>query len=432
MTGVHVVVVHRWRAPYALYANYIDHTRHRVSYVTSEVGRESIPTLAAGIETVSETDSLAQVRPAVARLAGRFGAPAAIVALKEDDLLNVAQLNAEYELSGRRPEDLGVFRDKLTMARAIDSAGLLQPRFGSASTVDDVVAFGTRHGWPVVVKPRLGSSSEGVQVWCSDAVDPSWRPGSDGAIVQTFVDGTLLHVDGVFDGRTVGPLRVSKYLGTPLGFRSGGWVGSVEIDDPAVRTVVESYAQKTLTALADRPTVFHLEVFLKFDEAGDPYCVFVEIAARAGGAEIPFLWREVHGYDLVGEAFRLALGAVGDFHVPTEVSAPTTDDCAGLLLFPAPARRPCRITSVRTVLGTASAPSELYAEETLAVGEVVSDAPAYYEHVGGRFRFRGRSTEAVEAAVRSVAQKFSVSASHVDALGRDELGDQELDVKDFV
>jgi hypothetical protein len=410
----HVVILHRWRAPYALYEKYLDHDRHRVSYVTTEVGLAGVPARAAGVEIVAATDCVAEVRSAVATLVARFGTPSAILALKEDDLLTAAQLTVEYDLPGRRPGDLEVFRDKLAMARAVQAAGLEQPAFASATDARDVESFGRRHGWPVVVKPRCGSSSEGVRVFDEGSVDQSWRAGADGAIAQTFVDGALMHVDGVFDGTAVDPWRVSRYVGSPLDFRHGAWLGSVEVDDPAIRAVALSYSDSLLSALTNTPTVFHLEVFVRSDDAGGLSCVFVEVAARAGGAEIPFLWREVHGYDLMGEAFRLALGDHRPaLSAPQRPPAAPSDEYAGLLLVPSPAIRPCRITSVQPVLGTAAAPPELYAEEISSIGDIIPAAPAYYEHVGGRFRFRGRSSQAVENAIRAVAGRFSVAGRHI-------------------
>ncbi|MGB7238443.1 MAG: hypothetical protein WBD41_21020 [Rhodococcus sp. (in: high G+C Gram-positive bacteria)] len=407
----HVVVLHRWRAPYALYESYLDHTRHHVSYVTTEVGAAGVPLAAAGVGLVSATDDIVEVRTAVANLAARYGDPTAIIALKEDDLLTAAQLTVEYGLPGRRPGDLEVFRDKLTMATAVHAIGLAQPPFASASGPADVLAFGDRHGWPVVVKPRRGSSSEGVHVFGSGDIDPTWRAGSDGAIVQSFVDGTLVHVDGIFDDRIMYPWRVSRYVGSPLDFRTGGWLGSVELDDPEAIAVVESYANTLLSALTDRPMPFHLELFLRPDSDGHLSCVFVEVAARVGGAEIPFVWREVHEFDLMGEAFRCALG---DYSPEPDRRTLESTEYAGFLLVPSPAIRPCRITSIDRALGEAWAPPELYAEETSAVGEIIPDAAAYYEHVGGRFRFRGRSSSAIEEAIHAVAQQFAIAGTTVE------------------
>jgi hypothetical protein len=54
-----------------------------------------------------------------------------------------------------------------------------------------------------------------------------------------------------------------------------------------------------------------------------------------------------------------------------------------------------------------------YAEVLLRVGEILPDADSYYEHVGGRFRFRGKSCREVEAAIRATAADFRVSGEPV-------------------
>lgn len=47
-TRPHILVVHRRRDEHAPYENYIDHTTHRVTYVTTELGWSSLPSAAAG------------------------------------------------------------------------------------------------------------------------------------------------------------------------------------------------------------------------------------------------------------------------------------------------------------------------------------------------------------------------------------------------
>jgi hypothetical protein len=51
-----------------------------------------------------------------------------------------------------------------------------------------------------------------------------------------------------------------------------------------------------------------------------------------------------------------------------------------------------------------------YAEALLRPGDILPAADAYYEHVGGRFRFRGRTTAEVEVALAATARDFRVGA----------------------
>lgn len=409
------MVLHRWAAPYALYEDYVDHTVDRVSYITTPIGVGGVPAGAAAMRIVAATDDPDEAETALRSLEVGLGAADAVIALKEDDLLVAAGLRARRGLPGWSAEDLRVFRDKLAMAKAAADTGERMPVSAAAESAGDIADFGRTHGWPVVLKPRFGSSSTGVDLVTEDdlaAFDLDGRVASLGPhLVQTIAAGALVHVDGVHADGALPVWRAHRYLNTPLGFRAGGWVGSVEIDDPAVLSSLYDHTLSIVSRLArGRSTVFHLETFVSSGDSG-PICTFLEVGARVGGAEIPLLWRDVHGHDLMGVAFRLALGEPAE--ITSEDSRSGRGDLAGLLLVAAPAQRPCEITSSQTVLGTGWAPAELYGEDVVPAGKVISDADAYYEHVGGRYRFRGTDTAAIENAILTVAGRVRIDGRTV-------------------
>jgi hypothetical protein len=184
-------------------------------------------------------------------------------------------------------------------------------------------------------------------------------------------------------------------------------LGSVEEDDPALHRTIGEAAARFLTALSEAPTVFHLEVFVGADAQSQPVCTFLEVGARTGGAEIPFVWREVHGYDLMEAATRIQLGwDIGS----VRSCAPGGGAVGGWLLVPAPAERPCRITEATPMVGRVPGP---YAESVLRPGQVLPAADAYYEHVGGRFRFRGATSAEVEHAIVTTAAHYRVAAQEL-------------------
>jgi biotin carboxylase len=406
----HVVVVNRWRERYAEYERYVDHERCRVSYVSTAVGLASVPPAAAATSLVAATDDLDAVRLAVRTLAERFGAPDAILALKEDDLLVGAELRQEWDCPGQRPHALEVFRDKGAMCAAIVAAGLPVPAFAAAPHDGAVLDFAAEHGWPLIIKPRVGSSSAGVVRLDGPADLAAIRFDGEPLLVQEFRTDPIYHVDGLFDGARVVTHRASRYLNTCLGFRTGSALGSVEVDDAELDRVVGTWAGRFLAALSTTPVVFHLEVFVGTDGHGRPTCTFLEVGARTGGAEIPFLWRQVHGYDLMEAAARIQLGRPAPA-VPAV--APVDDGVGGWLLVPAPAERPCRITHSTPMVGRVPG---LYAEVVLRPGQVLPLADAYYEHVGGRFRFRGASSAEVERAIAETARHYRVAAEAIEHL----------------
>lgn len=404
----HVVVVNRWREHYALYDEYFDHRRSAVSYISTAVGTASVPAGAAAVEIVDATDDLESVRAAAQRLARRFGDPDAVLALKEDDLLVGAALRKEWGCPGPTIAELLPFRDKAVMCTEIQAAGLDVPAFAPVWRSSDIEQFANTHGWPVVVKPRMGSSSAGVhRVGGPEDLD-AMRFVGEPMLVQEFCDLPTYHVDGLFDGRKCLMWRVSRYTSDCLSFRDGRALGSVEIDDDQLHGQIGDVAARYLGALTRTATVFHLELFVNATSFEQPKCRFLEVGARAGGAEIPLIWREVHGYDLMAAATALQQG----------IPAPPVPNnryrarrpVAGWLLVPAPARRPCRITAVTSMLRRAGGP---YAEVVLDPGQVLPAADSYYEHVGGRFRFRAASTEDLVRAINRTAAEYRVTAEEL-------------------
>jgi biotin carboxylase len=393
----HVLVIHRWRDHYSLYASYLDHAATQVTYVTTAMGAASVPPAAAAAVTVGATDDLAQVRAAADQLIARFGAPERIVALNEGDLDTAAELRAALGTQGQQPADLAPFRDKLTMVRAVAAAGLATPQFADAPDEAAVLAFGERHGWPVIVKPRRGTASRAV-LKIDGPGDLAELRGlaPEPRVVQTFCPDPILHVDGLWTGTELGPWRASAYLNTCVEFTTGEVLGSVEVDDPALLGPLGEFTAAIAGALSAEPWVFHLEVFAGGDPGDPPRLTFLEAGYRTGGAEIPFVWREVHGIDLMSAAIGVQLGRVPDLPVPARWRT------AGWLLVPTPVPAPCRVVAADLWLDPDEGP---YAQVVPPVGYRVPKVGGY-EHVGARFRFQGETTNEVEKAIRRTAAQF--------------------------
>lgn len=62
-----------------------------------------------------------------------------------------------------RPEALIYAQDKLEMRKAVQRLGLQNPQWAEVTTVEELLAFGDKTGWPVVLKtPRGGYDGKGV------------------------------------------------------------------------------------------------------------------------------------------------------------------------------------------------------------------------------------------------------------------------------
>lgn len=401
----HVMIIHRWTDRYADYAHYVDHSSHRVSYLTTERAARHLPTeQAAAVRLVDSTENAKAVREAIDALVERVGPPTRIVALQETDLDLGADLRGEFDLPGQRAADLLPLRDKLLMAQRLAAAGVAVPATAAAPDHESVAAFAARHGWPVLVKPRRGTASAGVTRLDGPELLRAYAfPRETELLVQEWLPDEILHVDGVLTGEGLGPWRASRYLNTCLEFTTGTALGSVEIDDGELLARIGEITAAALGALFTGPSVFHLELFA--GDSGTP--TVLEIGARPGGAEVPFIWREVHGIDLMAAAFAHQAGTPD--RTARSLAGPA--QVAGWLLVPPSVPPPCRVRAIT--------PPRANGPHTGPYAQVLPEAGALitgggYEHAGARFRFRGRSSAEVTAAVRHTMREAELVGEPVD------------------
>ncbi|MEV5652084.1 hypothetical protein AB0L57_27885 [Nocardia sp. NPDC052254] len=402
----HILVIHRSRGPMAPYLERIDHTANIVTYVCAAQVLHRIPHDAA-VE-VAVFDGTDPVDDAVRRLVDRHGVPERIVAISEADLLVAACLRSEFGIEGDLPAHTLPFRDKLVMYQRAVAAGVATPAFADAPAAAAISAFAREYGFPVVVKPRLGAGSRDI-VALSTAGDLDDLPdlSSEPFLVQSFCPDDTGTVDGVWTGTELGPWRGTRYLHSSLDFADGAnsW-GSVDIDDPALNERLAAFASTVLTALsAGVPTVFHLELFL--GQPGSPQLQLVEIGGRIPGAAFTHLWREVHGYDLVGAALDIQMGRAPD----TRPLLP--EQAAGQLLIRPPVSPPCVVTATRFEVARDHQP---YHYAIPAVGQTITETVGYVD-IGASFRFRGDTSASVIDAIRHTLSGFRMDCTTAEFTG---------------
>lgn len=385
----HLLVINRWDDEFARYHEYIDHARNRVTYITAAAARGAVVQgLAADMRVVEDLGSTAEVTTLAGDLAARHGRIERIIAMSEFDLDLAADLRARLGVPGPAPQATRLVRDKLAMKQRVNAAGIRVPRVSPALDPAAVHDFVREVGFPLIAKPRTGAASQGVQkIETPGALERALRaldPAQDE--LEEFVAGAIYHVDGLVAAGRLVASRPARYLNTCLDFALGLPLGSVGVDDPDVNRELERVTADVLAALELDTGVYHLEVI----RAGEPRpgWVFLEIGGRVGGGEIPFVWRDVYGIDLVASWVRLQLDQA--------VEVPLRDEVAGFAMIPEPREVPCEVVERNSMLGLLPT---LYAEVLPSKGDRL-DGRGGYEHIGGRFRFRGWSSSAVERDVR--------------------------------
>ncbi|XRQ06692.1 ATP-grasp domain-containing protein [Actinomadura welshii] len=210
-----------------------------------------------------------------------------IVHLTEEDVLRAAAARDRYGVPGQSHENALPYRDKLVMKRRVVPSGVRVPAFCAPDGPEEALRFAGEHGWPVVVKPRLGYASTDVHVVRTRAglLAEVHRRDPDDLLVEEFIPGPVHHVDGFIAGGEVLFSCPSRYVNDCLAFHDSVPLGSAQMDpdDPLAREL-DVFTRAVVAALpATRRTPFHLEVIMD-ERSGEP--VFCEIACRLGGGHM--------------------------------------------------------------------------------------------------------------------------------------------------
>ncbi len=117
-----------------------------------------------------------------------------------------ARLREDFNIPGPRPEELHRRRTKSGMAELFREVGVPCPEGELVETPEQVRAFASRQGYPLVFKPDLGvGAARTFKVSSDRELENVLRAPLHGYIVQQYVKGTIVTYDGLVDrgGRIV-------------------------------------------------------------------------------------------------------------------------------------------------------------------------------------------------------------------------------------
>lgn len=271
--------------------------------VADRAARQELDAFQA-VHLVEDYDS-----PTVERLAvtlGRRHAVTHLVSCQEDDVVRAARIRRRLDLPGQTPHSAVAYRDKLTMRRLAEAAGIRQPSFTEITTAEQIKAFVDHHGLPAVIKPRYGSGSRGVHILRTpgELAALPIQMIEDGALIETFVDAPFFHLDGItVQGRVLYCWPSAYTTGNAEATRTGSPLISEMLPptDPAV-PILYGFAARVHAALPapPYPTGFHLEAWLP----GDAQPILCEVAARPTGPPIAETFDRAFGANLIAEHLR--------------------------------------------------------------------------------------------------------------------------------
>ncbi|MFC4585724.1 hypothetical protein [Sphaerisporangium corydalis] len=258
-----------------------------------------------------------------------------IVTTSEFDLLRAARLRESLGVHGQGVAAATAYRDKIRMKELLGAAGIPVVPFAAAPDLTSLAGFVRDHGYPVVVKPRRGGASIGVEVLRGEADLLGYAGRAPGLgedhgaplMVERYLGHQMAHVDGIVIGGEPALIWPSTQGDTScLGVLSGEPLRSVMLDrDDPLRAPLCDLTRRALAALPTEPvSLFHAEIFVT--PGGG--LVLNEIACRLGGGRIEEAVELGFGVSLAEVYVR----AVAGRSLPPLPAAPAR--IAGLALFP--------------------------------------------------------------------------------------------------
>ncbi|MEM7113760.1 MAG: ATPase [Chloroflexota bacterium] len=205
----------------------------------------------------------------------------------ESHMLPAARVREACNIPGLSYKQTLLCRDKTLMKAFMREHGIPCAASAAVSSAEEVVQFGRRHGYPLILKPRDGAGAN--QTWKVDSEDGLGAALADTGVingrsvaVEEFIEGH----EGFYDTLTVnGTIRhdfISHYYPNVLEAMRHRWISPIIIctnrHDAEGYGELKAMGHKVVSELGLSTTPTHMEWFF-----GDKGLKFSEIGARPPG-----------------------------------------------------------------------------------------------------------------------------------------------------
>jgi biotin carboxylase len=325
-----LLIIHRIPYHKIAYHRGLDHQAHEVTYIGTQAALANIP---AELRCEKlERPGVKGVAEEVIDIMRHEPRPDRVISLSEYELLDAARVREALGVEGPTYAEVELVRDKMKMKAAVEAHGLRVPRFMGLQAC---LAGEERPSWRgrTVLKPVSGASSENISLF--DSPDEALARvretlGAGGGLdpvqfeLEEFIEGPIFHVDGLVQNGKPVAMLASRYVGTCLEYAQGGPLGSIQMQmDPELC----AWAERCLEAVALRSSSFHLEGILSPEGP-----VFLEIAARVGGADVVDCFELAMGIHMPSVELAFLVGETPELRRSNTLSAP--DMRFGWFVFP--------------------------------------------------------------------------------------------------
>ncbi|EKK9986093.1 ATP-grasp domain-containing protein [Vibrio vulnificus] len=209
----------------------------------------------------------------------------AVGIISEIDIIRASKIRNALGLSGQNIESAIAFRQKNIMKDIASANDIACAAYSIVKSERDIANFLESNSFPVVFKPSsgLGSVDTFVVASQSELNEKLDTLNFDDCLVEQFIEGEMLHIDGIVRNGSIAVVSISKYLGSCLDFQVSQPLCSIQLSNESqLYKEALDFTNKIVNAFPfPESSGFHLEVFNT--EEG---LVFCEIASRIGGAGV--------------------------------------------------------------------------------------------------------------------------------------------------
>lgn len=394
-----VIIINRWSDDFADYINLIDHNLNKIIYVTNENGakyikdRKNIP---HALYILDDLDDYLSLNNAVAEIMDEYSQIDHLIAMSEYDIKNAGKIRDVFNISGMTEITALNFTNKIIMKNALVESSIKMPAF--LDDISKLDIFIKKHGFPFILKPRIGAASHGVyRINNNDDLTSFFKNVTEieGYECEEFIDSPIIHIDGVVQNNEIIFVKGSKYIGTCLDYSAGKPLGSIIIDSKYEQNRIAVFTKEVINSLQLRSGVFHLEAFYTEDDL-----IFLEVGARQGGGEIVPLFKELYGVDLINCLFQTQVENEIIFSIIHNTSI------GGFLLIPEPKNTPCIVNQVTSMRGHVNT----LKKEILPQIDSILDGSGDYYFNSGRFLFIG-GFEEINSDINYIIDNFKIKTT---------------------
>lgn len=321
---MNILILHKLPFNKAKYDISIDHLQHVVYYLVTQANTNEIPSELRSIKIMRDK-GMSIVDTIIAYVSKHNVKFDQIISLSEYEIMDAALLRDMLGINGATGNEILRVRNKHVMKQAIVEADIKTAKF--MYFTDFIYDTKSLSNTKIILKPIDGAASVNTFIYntkeelLKDVIDKAQiKDCIESYIVEEFIEGKVLHIDGLVQSGNIVAIMLNSYIGSCLEYAYGNPLGSTQLNTDEE---MSRWAQKCISAVGIKYGSFHLEAISCNNEL-----YFLEVANRAGGGEIVNNFELATGINIHVEEIKLHL-------LPQLKITPTySQNKYGFFLFP--------------------------------------------------------------------------------------------------